>query len=108
MYAFYRILLNHESPLAGETFFTRKIKRVVARNALGLQNTKYLGNLDTQMDWGHAKDHLEEMWMVLQQEKAEGFVLANGITTYIRDFVRLTFAEVGLEFDFTGKNEQEI
>jgi GDPmannose 4,6-dehydratase len=108
MYACNGILFNHESPLRGETFVTRKITRAVARIALGLQDTLYLGNLDAQRDWGHAKDYVEGMWMMLQQEQAEDYVLATGITTYIRDFVRLAFAEVGVELEFTGKDKQEI
>ncbi len=108
MYACNGILFNHESPLRGETFVTRKITRAVARIALGLQDTLYLGNLDAKRDWGHAKDYVEGMWLMMQQEKAEDFVLATGITTYIRDFVKMAFAEIGLELDFSGKDEHEI
>ncbi|TAG12533.1 MAG: GDP-mannose 4,6-dehydratase [Sphingobacteriia bacterium] len=108
MYACNGILFNHESPLRGETFVTRKITRGVARIALGLQDTIFLGNLDAQRDWGHAKDYVEGMWLMLQQEKAEDFVLATGITTYIRDFVKMAFAEIGVELEFTGKDENEI
>ncbi len=108
MFACNGILFNHESPLRGETFVTRKITRGVARIALGLQDTIFLGNLDAQRDWGHAKDYVEGMWLMLQQEQAEDFVLATGITTYIRDFVRMAFAEIGVELEFTGKDENEI
>ncbi len=108
MYACNGILFNHESPLRGETFVTRKITRAVARIALGLQDTLYLGNLDAQRDWGHAKDYVEGMWLMLQQEKAEDFVLATGITTYIRDFVKMAFEEIGVELEFTGKQDNEI
>ncbi|MDP1842552.1 MAG: GDP-mannose 4,6-dehydratase [Sediminibacterium sp.] len=108
MYACNGILFNHESPLRGETFVTRKITRAVARIALGLQDTLYLGNLDAQRDWGHAKDYVEGMWLMLQQEKPEDFVLATGITTYIRDFVRMAFAEIGVELSFEGKEDNEI
>ncbi len=108
MYACNGILFNHESPLRGETFVTRKITRAVARIALGLQDTLYLGNLDAQRDWGHAKDYVEGMWLMLQQEKPEDFVLATGITTYIRDFVKMAFAEIGVELEFTGKEENEV
>lgn len=108
MYACNGILFNHESPLRGETFVTRKITRAVARIALGLQDTLYLGNLDAQRDWGHAKDYVEGMWLMLQQEKPEDFVLATGITTYIRDFVRIAFAEIGVELTFEGKDDKEI
>jgi GDPmannose 4,6-dehydratase len=108
MYACNGILFNHESPLRGETFVTRKITRAVARIALGLQDTLYLGNLDAQRDWGHAKDYVEGMWLMLQQEKPEDFVLATGITTHVRDFVKIAFAEIGVELEFTGKDETEI
>ena len=108
IYACNGILFNHESPLRGETFVTRKITRAVARIALGLQDTLYLGNLDAQRDWGHAKDYVEGMWLMLQQEKAEDFVLATGITTYIRDFVKMAFEEIGVELEFTGKGQNEI
>jgi len=108
MFACNGILFNHESPLRGETFVTRKVTRAVARIALGLQDTLYLGNLDAQRDWGHAKDYVEGMWLMLQQEKPEDFVLATGITTYIRDFLRMAFAEIGVELTFEGKDESEI
>lgn len=108
MFAVNGILFNHESPLRGETFVTRKITRAVARIALGLQDKVFLGNLDAQRDWGHAKDFVEAMWLILQQEVAEDFVIATGITTRIRDFVRMAFAEVGIELEFTGEGVSEI
>lgn len=108
MYAVNGILFNHESPLRGETFVTRKITRAVARIALGLQDKIYLGNLDAQRDWGHAKDFVEAMWLILQQEVAEDFVIATGVTTRIREFVRMAFAEVGIELEFTGEGADEI
>jgi GDPmannose 4,6-dehydratase len=108
MFACNGILFNHESPLRGETFVTRKITRAVAKIALGLQDTLYLGNLDAKRDWGHAKDYVEGMWRILQHDQPEDFVLATGITTQIRDFVRMAFAEIGLELAFEGKNENEI
>jgi GDPmannose 4,6-dehydratase len=107
MYAVNGILFNHESPLRGETFVTRKITRAVARIALGLQDKVFLGNLDAQRDWGHAKDYVEAMWLMLQQETPEDFVIATGKTTYIRDFVRMAFAEVGIELEFTGEGVEE-
>lgn len=108
MFAVNGILFNHESPLRGETFVTRKITRAVARIALGLQDKVYLGNLDAQRDWGHAKDFVEAMWLILQQETAEDFVIATGITTRIREFVRMAFAEVGIEVEFSGEGVNEI
>jgi GDPmannose 4,6-dehydratase len=108
MYACNGILFNHESPLRGETFVTRKITRGVAKIALGLQDAIYLGNLDAQRDWGHAKDYVEGMWKMMQQEKAEDFVLATGVTTHIRDFVRMAFEEIGVELEFKGEGEQEV
>lgn len=108
MYACNGILFNHESPLRGETFVTRKITRAVARISMGLQETLYLGNLDAQRDWGHAKDYVEGMWRMLQQDTPEDFVLATGITTYIRDFVRMAFEEVGVELNFTGEGVNEV
>ncbi|MBS1640461.1 MAG: GDP-mannose 4,6-dehydratase [Bacteroidetes bacterium] len=107
MYACNGILFNHESPQRGETFVTRKITRAVAKIALGMQKILYLGNLDSQRDWGHAKDYIEGMWLILQQEKPEDFVLATGITTRIRDFVKMSFEEVGITINFRGKDEQE-
>ena len=101
------ILFNHESPVRGETFVTRKITRAVARIALGLQTEIHLGNLSAQRDWGHAKDYVEAMWLMLQQDKAEDFVIATGVTTTVRDFVRYSFAEIGVEIEFSGKEQQE-
>lgn len=108
MFACNGILFNHESPVRGETFVTRKITRAVAKIALGLQDTLYLGNLDAKRDWGHAKDYVEGMWRILQQDTPEDFVLATGITTPIREFVRMAFAEVGVELAFEGSEENEI
>lgn len=107
MFACNGILFNHESPLRGETFVTRKITRAAAKIALGLQKCLYLGNLSAQRDWGHAKDYIEAMWLILQQDKAEDFVIATGVTTTVRDFVKMTFAELGIEVEFSGKDEQE-
>ncbi len=107
MYACNGILFNHESPVRGETFVTRKITRAVAKIALGLQEIVYLGNLSAQRDWGHAKDYVEAMWRILQQDVAEDYVIATGVTTTVRDFVRLAFEEVGIEIEFSGKGEQE-
>ncbi|MEQ9297725.1 MAG: GDP-mannose 4,6-dehydratase [Cyclobacteriaceae bacterium] len=107
MYACNGILFNHESPNRGETFVTRKITRAAARIALGLQETMYLGNLDSQRDWGHARDYVEAMYLMLQQDTAEDFVIATGITTRVRDFVRLSFAEVGIELEFIGAGAKE-
>lgn len=108
MFACNGILFNHESPLRGETFVTRKITRGVAKIALGKQNKLYLGNLDSQRDWGHAKDYVEGMYQILQQDKPEDFVLATGTTTTVRDFVKLAFAELGILIQFEGENEAEI
>lgn len=102
------ILFNHESPRRGETFVTRKITMATAAIALGKQDCLYLGNLNSQRDWGHAKDYVEAMWRILQQDVAEDYVIATGVTTYIRDFVRYAFAEVGIELAFEGENENEI
>lgn len=102
------ILFNHESPLRGETFVTRKITRGVAKIIHGLQDVIFLGNLNAQRDWGHAKDYVEGMWLMLQQEKPDDFVLATGTTTYIRDFVSMAFQEVGIEIEFEGENENEV
>lgn len=108
MFACNGILFNHESPLRGETFVTRKITRAASKIALGLQKCLYLGNLSAQRDWGHAKDYIEAMWLILQQEKAEDYVIATGITTTVRDFVRMAFAELGITVEFSGKDEKEI
>ncbi len=107
MYACNGILFNHESPIRGETFVTRKITRAAAKIALGLQENLFLGNLNAQRDWGHAKDYVEAMWLILQQETAEDFVIATGVTTYVRDFVKMAFAEVGIELRFEGKDAEE-
>jgi GDPmannose 4,6-dehydratase len=107
MFACNGILFNHESPLRGETFVTRKITRAACKIALGLQKCLYLGNLSAQRDWGHAKDYIEAMWLILQQEKPEDFVIATGITTTVRDFVKMSFAELGIEIQFSGKDANE-
>ncbi len=107
MFACNGILFNHESPLRGETFVTRKITRGVARIALGLQDKLWLGNLDAKRDWGHARDYVEAMWRMLQHPVAEDFVIATGQTTAVREFIRLAFAEVGIEVEFQGVDEQE-
>ncbi len=107
MYACNGILFNHESPVRGETFVTRKITRAAAKIALGLQNTLYLGNLSAQRDWGHAKDYVEAMWLILQQQKPEDYVIATGVTTTVRDFVKLAFEELGIDIEFSGKAENE-
>jgi GDPmannose 4,6-dehydratase len=108
MFACNGILFNHESPLRGETFVTRKITRAAAKIALGLQDCLYLGNLDAQRDWGHAKDYVEGMWRILQHSEPEDFVLATGITTRIRDFVRMAFGELGIELKFKGEGINEV
>lgn len=102
------ILFNHESPVRGETFVTRKITRAVSRIALGLQEKLYLGNLDSQRDWGHAKDYVRMMWMILQAEEAEDWVIATGKTTKIREFVKMAFLHVGIELDFIGVGVNEV
>lgn len=101
------ILFNHESPLRGETFVTRKITRAASRIALGLQDKLYLGNLDAKRDWGHAKDYVRMMWMILQAEVSEDWVIATGTTTTVRDFVKMAFQEVGIELNFTGEGVTE-
>lgn len=107
MFACNGILFNHESPLRGETFVTRKITRAASKIALGMQDKLYLGNLDAQRDWGHAKDYVEAMWLILQQEKPEDFVIATGVTTYVRDFVKMAFAEAGVSIEFRGTGVDE-
>jgi GDPmannose 4,6-dehydratase len=102
------ILFNHESPLRGETFVTRKITRAAAKISMGLQDKLWLGNLNAKRDWGHAKDYVEAMWLILQQEKAEDYVIATGITTEVREFVRMAFREAGIELEFRGKDEAEV
>lgn len=108
MYACNGILFNHESPIRGETFVTRKITRGVAKIALGLQDKLYLGNLDAQRDWGHAKDYVEAMYLILQQDQPEDYVIATGVTTYVRDFVKMAFSEVGIELEFKGEGVDEV
>jgi len=107
IYACNGILFNHESPLRGETFVTRKITRATAKIAMNLQDKLYLGNLDAQRDWGHAKDYVEAMYLILQQEVAEDYVIATGVTTRVREFVRLAFAEVGINVAFKGEGVNE-
>ena len=107
MYACNGILFNHESPLRGETFVTRKITREVAKIALGQSQKLYLGNLNAKRDWGHAKDYIEAMWLMLQQDKAEDFVIATGVTNTVRDFAKKAFGVLGIEIGFEGENENE-
>ncbi|MBS1934028.1 MAG: GDP-mannose 4,6-dehydratase, partial [Bacteroidetes bacterium] len=107
MFATNGILFNHESPLRGETFVTRKITRGVAKIALGLQDKIYMGNLNSKRDWGHAKDYVQAMWLILQQDVPEDYVIATGVTTSIRDFVKMAFSEVGIELEFKGEGENE-
>lgn len=108
MYACNGILFNHESPLRGETFVTRKITRAASKIALGLQDTVYLGNLSAKRDWGHAKDYVEAMWKILQLDEPEDFVIATGVTTEVREFVRKSFAHLGVELEFKGTGENEV
>jgi len=107
MHASNGILFNHESPIRGETFVTRKITRAIARIALGMQNTIFLGNLSAQRDWGHAKDYVKAMYLILQQDKPDDYVIATGITTTIRDFIKLAALEIGLEISFSGEGSYE-
>src|SRR5437764_12984462 len=107
MFAWIGILFNHESPVRGETFVTRKITRAAAAIALGLQDCLYIGNLDACRDWGHAKDYVEAMWRILQQDVPEDFVIATGITTCVRDFVKMSFAELGIALTFIGEGVDE-
>lgn len=107
MYACNGILFNHESPIRGETFVTRKITRAVTRIALGLQEKFYLGNMDSQRDWGHAKDYIEAMYLILQQDKPDDYVIATGVTTSIRNFVVKSFGELGIALDFAGSGKDE-
>ncbi|MEN0053187.1 MAG: GDP-mannose 4,6-dehydratase [Mucilaginibacter sp.] len=107
MYACNGILFNHESPIRGETFVTRKITRAASKIALGLQDCLYVGNLSAQRDWGHAKDYIEAMWLMLQQDKAEDFVIATGVTTTVREFIKMAFNELGIEVEFSGKDQYE-
>ncbi|WP_143883988.1 GDP-mannose 4,6-dehydratase [Chryseobacterium binzhouense] len=108
MFACNGILFNHESPRRGETFVTRKITMATAAIAKGKQNCLYLGNLNALRDWGHAKDYVDAMWRILQQDKPEDFVIATGVTTSVRDFVRMAFNEIGVELSFEGENKNEI
>jgi GDPmannose 4,6-dehydratase len=108
MYACNGILFNHESPMRGETFVTRKITRGIAQIVLGLESKLWLGNLDAKRDWGHAKDYVVAMWLMLQQPEAEDFVIATGVTTSVRDFIKLAFAHAGVQVAFKGSGEQEI
>lgn len=107
MFACNGILFNHESPRRGETFVTRKITRAVSKIALGLQEKFYMGNLDAQRDWGHAKDYVEAMYLILQQDKPEDYVIATGVTTKVRDFIRMAFGEVGIAIEFSGQGVDE-
>ncbi len=107
MFACNGILFNHESPVRGETFVTRKITRAASKIALGLQDKLYLGNLDAKRDWGHAKDYVRMMWMILQADEPEDWVIATGITTTVREFVRMAFAYAGIELEFKGKGVDE-
>ncbi|MGB8190658.1 MAG: GDP-mannose 4,6-dehydratase [Chitinophagaceae bacterium] len=107
MYAANGILFNHESPLRGETFVTRKITRGVTKIGLGMQDKIYLGNLDAKRDWGHAKDYVEAMWLILQQDEPEDYVVATGVTTTVRDFIRMSFSEIGVQIEFKGRDDKE-
>lgn len=107
MFACNGILFNHESPLRGETFVTRKITRAVSKIVLGLQDKLYMGNLDAKRDWGHAKDYVEAMWRILQQDKAEDYVIATGVTTKVRDFINMAFKETGISLYFEGEGIEE-
>ena len=108
MFACNGILFNHESPLRGETFVTRKITRGIAQMAMGMQETLHMGNIDSKRDWGHAKDYVEAMWRILQQDTPEDFVISTGVTTTVRDFIKMAFAEVGVELEFSGADVDEI
>lgn len=108
MFACNGILFNHESPVRGETFVTRKITRAAAKISLGLQQCIYLGNLSAQRDWGHAKDYVEAMWRILQQDIPEDYVIATGVTTTVREFIKMSFEELGITVEFSGKEETEI
>lgn len=108
MYACNGILFNHESPVRGETFVTRKITRAAAKIVLGMQDKLFLGNLNAQRDWGHAKDYVEAMYLILQQDKPEDYVIATGVTTAVREFVKMAFEDVGITLTFKGENEHEV
>jgi len=101
------ILFNHESPRRGETFVTRKITRAISKIVLGLQDHFFMGNLDAKRDWGHAKDYVEAMWLILQQDTSEDFVIATGITTTVRDFIKMAFAKIGIQLRFEGEGIDE-
>lgn len=107
MHASNGILFNHESPLRGETFVTRKVTRAVARIVLGLQDKVYMGNLSSKRDWGHAKDYIKAMYLILQQDTADDYVISTGVTTTIRDFIKMSFVEVGVDVEFRGEDEKE-
>ncbi|MDB4921703.1 GDP-mannose 4,6-dehydratase [Mucilaginibacter sp.] len=107
MFACNGILFNHESPVRGETFVTRKITRAASKIAMGLQDCLYVGNLSAQRDWGHAKDYIEAMWLMLQHDTPEDFVIATGVTTTVREFIKMSFNELGIEVEFSGKDENE-
>jgi GDPmannose 4,6-dehydratase len=107
MFACNGILFNHESPVRGETFVTRKITRAASKIAMGLQDCLYVGNLSAQRDWGHAKDYIEAMWLMLQHHTPEDFVIATGVTTTVREFIKMAFNELGIEVEFSGKDENE-
>ncbi len=108
MHASNGILFNHESPLRGETFVTRKVTRAVSRIALGMQSEVFMGNLSSKRDWGHAKDYIKAMYLILQQDNPDDYVISTGITTSIRDFISMSFAEIGVSLAFTGKGIEEI
>ena len=108
MYACNGILFNHESPLRGETFVTRKITRAVSKIAMGLQKDLYMGNLDSKRDWGHAKDYVKAMWLILQQDVPEDFVIATGVTTKVRDFIIMAFAHIGFSLRWEGEGVEEV
>jgi GDPmannose 4,6-dehydratase len=108
MFACNGILFNHESPIRGETFVTRKITRAAAKIVLGMQDKLFLGNLNAQRDWGHAKDYVEAMYLILQQDQPEDYVIATGVTTAVREFVKMSFEDVGIKLAFKGENANEI
>ena len=108
MFACNGILFNHESPLRGETFVTRKITRAISQMALGMQDVLYMGNIDSKRDWGHAKDYVEAMWLILQQETPEDFVISTGVTTTVRNFIIMAFDEVGVTLQFSGEGINEV
>lgn len=108
MHASNGILFNHESPLRGETFVTRKVTRAVSKIALGLQKEVFMGNLSSKRDWGHAKDYIKAMYLILQQDEADDYVIATGVTTTIRDFIKMAFNEAGITVEFSGSDEKEV